>query len=1093
MRTKPSVVLFLLGCLVLFPSLIPTPATAQDSGTTTRISVASDGSQANGRSEIMEDSKAISADGRYVVFMSQANNLIGGGTNGQTHIFVHDRQTGETTRVSVASDGVEANSRSAEPSISPDGRYVVFASQADNLASNDTNSGWDVFLHDRQTGQTTRVSVASDGTQADGDSGLPFISADGRYVAFWSSASNLVSEDTNGYPDIFVHDRQTGQTTRVSVASDGTQANSDTTGYPSISADGRYVAFHSAASNLVSEDTNGYPDIFVHDRQTGQTTRVSVASDGTETEGGEAPSISADGRYVAFHSSSDVFVHDRQTGETTRVSVASDGTQANLTSSFASISGDGRYVAFESAASNLVSNDTNHDNDVFVHDRQTGQTTRVSVASDGTQAIYWSGRPAISSSGRYVVFTSYASNLVSDDTNNTYDVFVHDRGEGIVLPPTAAFTSDVTSGPAPLTVHFTDLSTGTITSYVWNFGDGGTSTERNPVHTFTAAGTYTVALTVSGPGGSDSAEAVITVETNTCTVSGVPLLKQGVLPYTDSNPSWEGDDYDSSGKIAVYGCAMTSAAMLLNQQGVQVDPGQLNAWLRGQEDGYKGGDVGWLAVARYARERGVTLYYNGKLESRNDSILNNSLCQLHIPVILKVSGLGGTTSHFVLATGQTQASGNQTWTINDPAFNRTNLLAYGNDYKGLRLFSSQSSAALISGGTSSIEVLVTDPAGRQTGFEVETGAQLENIPNSHYSLESIADDVDSVGEPTPGEKIVEIMDPVEGVYTIQTIGIENAPYTMHFFGYDTEQNPTGLEIVTGQAFPGTIQTYLVSYASAPGSAFQVERVVSIDIKPGSTPNSINCSNKNGVIAVAILATDDFDATTVNHATVTFEGASETHVDKKSGQPRRHEEDVDGDGDTDLVFHFRLGDTGLTCNSTEGTLIGQTFDGLNITGTDVVRMVGSVESSPSTPTEGCFEETNPAWKFQGDWMPHFQTGASGGVLLSYSSNKKNLNGYAEFDFVAGGFGLVFHKSPYGGMADIFVDNMTTPYIRVDMYAETDRWLEDAVLQVTGLDPAVSHTLRIVPIGKKNPLSKGYAVDIDRIDLPIYDNCVFHRRP
>ena len=290
-------------------------------------------------------------------------------------------------------------------------------------------------------GDTTRVSVDSNGAQANGISGVPAISADGRYVAFESDATNLVSGDTNNFNDIFVHDRQTGQTTRVSIASDGTQATGGSSFSPAISADGRYVAFASYAANLVSGDTNNFIDIFVHDRQTGQTTRVSVDSNGAEaTEGflgSIAPAISADGRYVAFASdatnlvsgdtngSSDIFIHDRQTGQTTRVSIASDGTQATGGSSFSSaISSDGRYVAFESNADNLVGGDTNLAPDIFVHDRQTGQTTRVSVDSNGTQANGASYSPAISADGRYVAFESLATNLVSGDTNGSSDIFV---------------------------------------------------------------------------------------------------------------------------------------------------------------------------------------------------------------------------------------------------------------------------------------------------------------------------------------------------------------------------------------------------------------------------------------------------------------------------------------------------------------------------------------------------------------------------------------------------------------------------------------------------------------------------------------------
>jgi len=409
---------------------------APTASTTTRVSIASDGTEGNARS----DWPSISADGCYVAFHSVASNLVSGDTNGAMDIFIHDRQMGQTTRVSVASDGTQGNDTSSRPSISADGRYVAFESGASNLVSGDSNNKFDVFVHDRQMGQTTRVSVASDGTQGNSDSAQASISADGRYVAFNSSASNLVSGDTNSERDVFVHDRQTGQTTRVSVASAGTQGN----GRPehlSISPNGWHAAFESYASNLVSGDTNGDKDIFVHDRQTGQTTRVSVASDGTQgNRGSWYPSISVDGRYVAFESWAsnlvsgdtngygDMFVHDRETRETIRVSVASDGSQGNERSEDASISADGRYVAFGSAASNLVSGDTNGAYDMFVRDRQTGQTTRVSVASDGTEGNYGSHQSSISADGHYVAFHSVASNLVSGDTNGTWDVFVHDRG-----------------------------------------------------------------------------------------------------------------------------------------------------------------------------------------------------------------------------------------------------------------------------------------------------------------------------------------------------------------------------------------------------------------------------------------------------------------------------------------------------------------------------------------------------------------------------------------------------------------------------------------------------------------------------------------
>jgi Tol biopolymer transport system component len=418
-----------LGFIVMF-----TLALGAAQAETTRVSVASDGTPANGSSW----SPSISADGRFVAFASQASNLVDDDTNGTQDIFVHDRDTGLTTRVSVASEGTEANATSGRPSISADGRFVAFASQATNLVDDDTNGTWDVFVHDRDTGETTLVSVAMDGTPGNGLSSGPSISADGRFVAFESRASNLVAGDTNDAVDIFVHDRETGQTTRVSVNSEGTQA--DRPSYqPFISADGRFVAFESHATNLYPGDASS-THIFLHDRETGVTTRVSVNSEGTEGNGNSwLPSISADGRFVAFHSAAnnlvdddsnnvvDVFVHDRETDETTRVSVASDGTQGNANSNVASISADGRFVAFQSAAGILVDDDFNSALDIFVHDRNTGQTTRVSVDNEGTEADSHSFQPSISADGRFVAFESQAGNLVAGETNNVRGIFVHDR------------------------------------------------------------------------------------------------------------------------------------------------------------------------------------------------------------------------------------------------------------------------------------------------------------------------------------------------------------------------------------------------------------------------------------------------------------------------------------------------------------------------------------------------------------------------------------------------------------------------------------------------------------------------------------------
>jgi Tol biopolymer transport system component len=210
----------------------------------------------------------ISGDGRYVAFMSRATNLVSGDTNGADDVFVHDLQTGQTERVSVSSTAAQGLGSSSSPNISSDGRYVVFSSSAINLVSGDTNLAPDVFVRDRQIGVTTLVSVASDGTQGSDGSSVPDISADGRWVVFFSAAGNLVSGDSNSGLDVFVHDRQAGATSRVSVATGGQQAaGAGGVGGPAtaISDDGRYVAFHSDSSDLVTDDTNAKVDVFVHD------------------------------------------------------------------------------------------------------------------------------------------------------------------------------------------------------------------------------------------------------------------------------------------------------------------------------------------------------------------------------------------------------------------------------------------------------------------------------------------------------------------------------------------------------------------------------------------------------------------------------------------------------------------------------------------------------------------------------------------------------------------------------------------------------------------------------------------------------------
>lgn len=377
-----------------------------------------------------------------VVFQSKATNLVSGDTNNRDDIFVRDPQTGATTRVSVATGGTQGDGHSLSPVVSSTGRYVAFWSTATNLVTGGTIAP-QVFVRDRKTGATHCASVDGAGNPGNGTSRFCSISADGRYVAFASCATNLVAEPTTWEWDVFVHDRQTGTTTLASV-NDGGQGGNAWSYIPAISGDGRYVAFVSFATNLVAQNTNGLANVFVRDLQTGKTSRVSVGLSGgpANFHSDSTLAISLDGRYVAFDSvatnlaagdtngTSDVFVHDRQTGITTRVSVDGAGNQGNGGSYAAAMSADGRYVAFHSSASNLFPGDTNDWADVFVHDRQTGSTSRVSVDSTGTQANFPSEWPVMSPNGRYVTFMSFAGNLVGGDTNERADVFVHDRHTG---------------------------------------------------------------------------------------------------------------------------------------------------------------------------------------------------------------------------------------------------------------------------------------------------------------------------------------------------------------------------------------------------------------------------------------------------------------------------------------------------------------------------------------------------------------------------------------------------------------------------------------------------------------------------------------
>ncbi len=442
--------LTLAGALVGALAGAPVAGAAETGHATLRVS------EAGGRGEPNDASFTPSAsrDGRFVAFASAASNLVPGDTNHRRDIFVRDVQAGTTSRVSVSSGGRQANLDSFNPAISDDGRFVVFDSFATNLVPDDRGREGDVFLRDLESGTTTRVSRGIDGKETDAGSGFATISGDGTVIAFESGATNLRTGSAGRVTDVYLVDTSGTVLDWVSRSATGGEANGGS-GDIALSRDGQMVAFASAASNLVPGDVNLADDVFVRDRRSRITHRVSVNSVGGESNADSgAPSLSDDGRVVAFTSNasslvslmpgtqnlpaflfhrfntgdenfvSDVFVHSLVTGRTELASVSSDGVQGMAESYEASLSGDGTRVAFASFASELVPADSHPGSEIFLRDLTTRQTSRVSVAPDDRQGNGMSVQPAISADGTRVAFTSESSNLVRGDRNHSGDVFV---------------------------------------------------------------------------------------------------------------------------------------------------------------------------------------------------------------------------------------------------------------------------------------------------------------------------------------------------------------------------------------------------------------------------------------------------------------------------------------------------------------------------------------------------------------------------------------------------------------------------------------------------------------------------------------------
>ncbi len=474
-------------------------------GAMVSASVSSSGLQGNADSS----ASAISGDGRYIVFSSDASNLVPNDTNGKSDVFRFDRLNCTTIRVSVAPDGTQGTGNSTDPSISADGRYVAFDTLASNLVSGDTNGTWDVFVRDLQSNTITRIQTIPNSHGAISP-GYPSISNDGQTVAFNTVVGNNVGF---GYYSFAAH--------LIMIPS----ATSMTTYYPVLSGNGRYIAFFTQYPYDPNDTLNDY-DVYLYDINTGNYERISTNQGAVFSKS----SISYDGRYVTYVAGDsnavvgdnngypDVFVRDRTLGQTTRISVASNGTQANGDSTASAISGDGRYVAFIAKANNLplgISSSNNFYN-VFVRDTVNNQTYLISLGLNSSLAdwdIKQDDFLSISGDGSYISFTSYAKNLVYGDINGVYDVFAAQLA-GHAAPPGSTPTSTPSLTPLPQTATQNANMTGTAAA-------GQTFAAQTA--TAAASATYSAQTATAAASATYSAQTATAVAANCATANVAPL------------------------------------------------------------------------------------------------------------------------------------------------------------------------------------------------------------------------------------------------------------------------------------------------------------------------------------------------------------------------------------------------------------------------------------------------------------------------------------------------------------------------------------------------------------------------------------------
>lgn len=391
---------------------------------------------------------AMSLNADIVAFDTESSNLISGDTNGSHDVFVKHLLTGALELVSATPTGGVGDDHSFSPSVSEDGRYVAFYSEATLTGTGSSKS--QVFLRDLVTDQTVLVSEGVGGLPGNGGSGNPSMSADGRFIVFDSTANDLVPNDSyDSQSGVYVWDRLDSSIRKLSLTPAGNDPDGSSLS-PGISRDGSIVAFESSAPDLVSADTNGVNDIFTVPTAGGSATRVSVGAAGAQSAShSQGGVLDGDGTRVLFTSTGDdlvsgdtngvrdLFMRDLETGTTSRVSVSTSGTEGNgSTDGGFSISEDGQTIAFSSSATNLSGTDTNFSRDVFVRDLHSGMTKMISYKGSDEVGDFWSDGPTISADGGIVAFVTGAENLVEPDANGSWgDVLLRDQRDVPTLPP----------------------------------------------------------------------------------------------------------------------------------------------------------------------------------------------------------------------------------------------------------------------------------------------------------------------------------------------------------------------------------------------------------------------------------------------------------------------------------------------------------------------------------------------------------------------------------------------------------------------------------------------------------------------------------